>query len=26
LASDLCNWALNWLINFQFLQLGPWTE
>ena len=26
LASDLCNLALNWLINFQFLQLGPWTE
>ena len=23
LASDLCNLALNWSINFQFLQLGP---
>jgi hypothetical protein len=26
LASELCNWALNWSINFQFLQLGPWIN
>ena len=26
LASDLCNCAPNWSINFQFLQLNPWNK
>jgi hypothetical protein len=23
LVSNLCNWTLNWSINFQFLQFSP---